>query len=72
MVGKDKAMSIEAWIGREGSRRLKLPEFLDDRPTNVTGLSALHTSPPLPPLVLTIVERLSRTLDHSAAGRINL
>ena len=42
-------MSIEAWTGPEGSRRLKLPEFLDNRHMNVTRLSARHTGRLNPP-----------------------
>jgi hypothetical protein len=29
--GKSKAISLQAWTGPEGSRRLRLPEFLNNR-----------------------------------------
>jgi len=33
----------KAWTGPEGSRRLRLPEFLDIRHMNVVRLSTLRT-----------------------------
>jgi len=36
-------MSLQAWTGPKGSRRLKLPKFLDIRHMKVTTLSALRT-----------------------------
>jgi len=34
---------LQAWTGPEGSRRLRLPEFLDNRHMKVVRLSALRT-----------------------------
>jgi len=41
--GKGKAIPLQAWTGPEGSRSLRLPEFLDSRHMKVVRLSALHT-----------------------------
>jgi hypothetical protein len=38
-----KAISLQAWTGPEGSRKLRLPEFLENRRLNVARLSALRT-----------------------------
>jgi len=56
-----KTIPVQAWAGPEGSRRLKLPEFLDNRRTKVVRLSALRTH---------FCKRLSRLQGHSAAGKI--
>ena len=40
---KGKAIPLQAWTGPEGSRRLRLPDFLDNRHTKVVRLSALRT-----------------------------
>jgi hypothetical protein len=37
---KGKAVRVEAWTGPEGSRRLRLPEFPDNRHMKVVRLSA--------------------------------
>jgi hypothetical protein len=36
--------NTQAWTGPEGSRRLRLPEFQDNRRMKAVRLSALHTS----------------------------
>jgi hypothetical protein len=41
--GKGKAFPLQAWRGPWGSRRLRLPEFLDNRHRKVVRLSALLT-----------------------------
>jgi len=38
-----EAIPIEAWTGPEGSKRLRLPEFVDIRHMKVARLSALNT-----------------------------
>ena len=40
---KDKAIHVEAWTALEGSRRLRLPEFLDSQHMKVARLSILNT-----------------------------
>jgi hypothetical protein len=40
--GKGKEIPIQDLTGPEGSRRLRLPEFLDNRHVKVAGSSALH------------------------------
>ena len=41
--GKGKAIPVLAWTGPEGSRRLRLPEFLDSWHLKVAGVLALCT-----------------------------
>jgi hypothetical protein len=41
MLLKVKVIVIQAFTGPEGSRRLRLPKFLDNRPMRVAKLSAL-------------------------------
>jgi hypothetical protein len=38
-----KTIPTEAWTGPEGSRKLRLPEFLDNRHMKAVSLSALRT-----------------------------
>jgi hypothetical protein len=38
-----KAIPLQAWTGPKGSRRLRLPEFLENRHMKVVMLSALRT-----------------------------
>ena len=40
---KGKAIPLQAWTGPEGSSRLRLPRFRDNRHTKVVRLSALRT-----------------------------
>jgi hypothetical protein len=47
--GKSRGISIQAWTVPEGSRRLKLPEFQDNRHMKVARLLALRTGPFYPP-----------------------
>ena len=56
-VKKGKAIRVQAWTSPEVSRKLRFPDFLDNRHMKVV------------PLVLISV-RLSRPQDHSAAGSI--
>jgi hypothetical protein len=70
---KGKAIPLQAWTGLEGSRRLRLPEFQDDRHVKVVRLSALRTGRLYPPGNIAgthFCYRLSRPQGHSAAGRI--
>jgi hypothetical protein len=41
-----KAIPLQAWRGQEGSRRLRLPDLLDNRHMKVVRLSALRTFVP--------------------------
>jgi hypothetical protein len=65
------ATPIQAWTGPEGSRRLRDPEFRDNRYKKV----AIHMYMPLllPGDILGIhfFQSLSLHQGHSAAGRIN-
>jgi hypothetical protein len=72
---KGKAITLQSWAGPEGSRRLKPPEFLDNRNMNVVRLSALRTGRLYPPGYIPgthFCYRLSQFQGHSAAGRIKL
>ena len=40
-LGKGKAIAIQTWRGPSGSRRLRLPEFLENRYVKLSRLSAL-------------------------------
>ena len=62
MMGKclviGEAVPIQAWAGPEGSRSLRLPEFLDSQDMKEARLSVLRTGHPYPqetPLVLVSV-----------------
>jgi hypothetical protein len=43
VTGKGKAFPLQTWTGPWGSRRLRLPEFIDNRHMKVVRLSALRT-----------------------------
>jgi hypothetical protein len=43
LYGKGKAIPVKAWTGPQGSRRFKLPEFLDNKHMKMTRLSAIRT-----------------------------
>jgi len=69
------ATPLQAWTGLEGSKRLKLPEFLYNQHTKVARLSAVHTGHLYPlsqeiSLILIAVKRLRRPQGYSAARRI--
>jgi hypothetical protein len=49
LLAKDKAIPLQAWTGPEGSKKLRLPDFQDNRHMNVARLSALHTGHLYPP-----------------------
>jgi len=70
--GKGKAVPLQAWTGPEGSRKLRLPDFMT---TAQDGgrLSALCTGRLYPPGNTPGTHfgyRLSRPQGHSAIGRI--
>jgi hypothetical protein len=48
-VKRGKAIPLQAWTGPEGSRRLGLPRFQDNRYMNMVGFSALRTGRLYPP-----------------------
>ena len=73
--GKVKAIPVHAWTGPYGPRRLRPPEFLDNRHMKVARWSNLHIGRLYPPLPgdtpdTNFCNRLSRIQGHSAAGRI--
>ena len=73
LQGKGKAIPLQTCIGPSRCRRLRLPEFLDNRYMKVARLSALRTGRLYPPGVVpgtNFCWRLSRPQGHSAAGRI--
>jgi hypothetical protein len=47
--GKNRGIPIQAWTVPEDSRRLKLPEFQDNRHVKVARLLAPRTGPLYPP-----------------------
>jgi hypothetical protein len=53
-----KGIPVQAWTSLLGSRKLRLPEFLDSRYMKEAKLSALNMA------------RLQGRQDHSATGRI--
>jgi len=44
LKGEYKATPLQAWIGPYGSRKLRLPEFLDNWHMKMVRLPALHIS----------------------------
>ena len=46
---RSSAISLQAWAGPQGSRSLRLPEFLDNPHMKVVCLSALGTGRLYPP-----------------------
>ena len=47
-VSKGKAVPLQAWSGLEGSRKLRLPDFMTTRQDGGKVVSLTHR-PPLPP-----------------------
>ena len=45
---KDKAVPLQAWIGPEGSRKLRFPDFMTTAQDGGKVVSLTHR-PPLPP-----------------------
>ena len=69
---KGKSVPLQAWTGPEGSRKLKLPDFVTTAQDGGKVVSLTHR----PPLSsgntpgTHFCFRLSRTQGHSAIGRI--
>ena len=71
--GIGKPIPLQPWTGPEGSRRMRLPRFEDNRHMKVVRLSDLRTVRLYLQeifLILISVKRLSQPEDHSAAGKI--
>jgi hypothetical protein len=70
--GKGKAALLQAWSGPEGSRKLRLPDFLKTAQVGGKVVSLRHR-PPLPPEKTPgthFCQKLSRPQGQSATGRI--
>ena len=70
--GKGKAVLLQAWGGPEGSRKLRIPDFMTMTEDGGKVVSPMHR-PPLPPGNAPgthFCQRLSRPQSHSAIGRI--
>ena len=66
---KGKTVPLQPWIGPEGSRKLRFPDFVTTAQDGGKVVSPTHW-PPLPPGNTPGTQRLSRTQGHSATGRI--
>jgi len=67
------AISVHAWTGPECSRRMRLPEFLNNRHMKAVRLAAPRSDRLCPPgniLDIHFRYRLSLSLSHSVDGRI--
>jgi len=70
--GKGKAVPLQTWGGPEGSRKLRLPDFMTTA-HDVGKVVSLTHRPPLPPGNVPgthVCYRLSRPQSHSAIGGI--
>ena len=70
--GKGTAVPLQGWSGPEGSRKLRLPDFMTTAQDGGKVVSLTHR-PPLPPGNTPGTHfcwRLSRLQGHSATGRI--
>ena len=70
--GKGKAVLLQAWIGPEGSRKLRFPDFMTTVQEGGKIVSLTHRPhlPPGNPPSTHLCSRLSRPQGHSAIGRI--
>ena len=71
-IAKSKAVPLQAWTGPEGSRKLRLPDFVTTVQDGGKVVSLTHR-PPLPPGNTPgnyFCYKLSRLQGHSAIGRI--
>jgi len=53
-IGKGKAVPLQAWTGPEGSRKLRLPDFMTTAQDGIR-LSALGSRPPLSQVILLVL-----------------
>jgi len=70
--GKGKAVPLQAWIGPEGSRKLRFPDFITTAHDGGKVVSLTY-QPPLPPGNTPGTHfywRVSRPQGHSTTGRI--
>ena len=70
--GKGKAVPLEPWTGPEGSRKLRLPDFVTTAQDGGKVVSLTHRPPLLPGNTPGTHFRwwLGRPQGHSAIGRI--
>jgi len=71
-LDKGKAVPLHAWSGPEGSRKLRLPDFMTMAQDNSKVVSLMHRLP-LPPGNAPGTHsccRVSRPQGHSVNGRI--
>jgi len=70
--GKGKAVPLQAWTGPEGSRKLRLPDFVTAAQDGGKVVSLTHQLllPPGNTPGTHFCSRLSRPHGHSAIGRI--
>jgi len=54
-VKTSKVIPLQAWTGPEGSWKLRLPEFLDNRNMKVVRLSTLRTDPLYPQEIILVI-----------------
>ena len=72
-LSNGKLISLQAWTGPQGSERLRIPGFLENRHMKVVILSTLHTDRlylPGDTHGIHFCQRLSRNQRHSAARRM--
>jgi len=72
LISKGKAVPLQAWSGPEGSRKLRLPDFMTTAQDGDKVVSLTHR-PSLPPGNYPDTHfcyRLSRPQGHNAIGRI--
>jgi len=65
-----KAIPLQVWIGPQGSRRLRLPEFLDNQYMQVSRLAAICTGQQIPLVPICVGCRVKRAAGRTILERI--